>query len=752
MKRENIIRGNILINNSVIKTILCTAISSLLWCAESMAQETNSSSDNLALEEIIVTTQRREQSLNDVPIAVSAFQGKELRERGVQTFEDITRTIPNVAVGSYFASRAEISIRGVAMSDSFQSTDQQPTGIYQDGVFLGSRAVHLAQIFDLDRVEIARGPQGVLFGRNTTSGAVRYMSKAPDEEPGGYINANYGNFGTGDFSGAINLPISDAWGIRLSGKASTSDGWAKNVFTDQDVFGSDFWGVRAVVQYADEASTWTLNIHASDYEGNSGFYFNSEAPGNEGLAFDELQQQSQESPEDIEALGANLTGNFSMGGIDIVSVTSFETSDSVAFDDFGPGVETPNNPGQFVQFFPFISAFADEHEQFSQEFRLSGGNDKIDWVGGVLAYYEDIDSVISDGGFGAGTIGLDFNGNGVIDVPDEGWFPEDDRRVLNQSTEEVGAFFHLNYSINEQLTVLGGLRYTYTKKDLEWQYTDFFTDFDYVPKTKLDESWNPLTYRVGLEYKPDGESLYYFRYDHGFKNGGFSVGGSSLADLVSVDPEEIDSFEVGSKLTLANGRVQLNMAAFYNDIEDYQANLVVLGENGVGFALQNAAEVSTKGVELEINYRATEALLITGGLGYTDATFKDYVDPLAGEDFSGNIIPIVPEWSGNISVSYDFFLGEKYLLTPRIDYAYTGEMQGRPSNSSREVLDERHIVNAQVKWGAISNDSLTVTAWVKNAIDEEYHTKNVGDGAFAPGIMAKRGLPRTYGVTIGYEW
>ena len=737
---------------STSKTILCSVISAIVWCSEAAAQQSSSSSDQFALEEIIVTSQRREQSLNDVPLAVSAFRGEELRARGVQTFEDLTRTIPNIAVASYFASRAEISIRGVAMSDSFQSTDQQPTGIYQDDVFLGSRAVHLAQIFDLDRVEILRGPQGVLFGRNTTSGAVRYMSKAPDEEQGGYLNASYGNFGTGEFSGAINLPTSDAWGIRLSGKARTSDGWAENVFTDKDVFGYDSWGARAVIQYKGEASTWTLNIHGSDYEGDSGFYFNSEAAGNEGLDFDELQQQSKESPEDIEAWGANFTGNFSMGDIDVVSVTAYETSDSIAFDDFGPGVETPNNPGQFAQFFPFISSYADDHEQFSQEFRLSGGNDQINWVGGVLAYYEDIDSEVSDGGYGAGTIGLDFNGNGVIDVPDEGWFPEDDRRVFNQTTEEVGAFFHMNYSINEQFAVLGGLRYTYTRKDLEWQYTDFFTDFDYVPKTELDDSWDPLTYRAGIEYTPDEESLYYFRYDHGFKNGGFSVGGSTLADLVTVDPEEIDSLEVGTKLTLAGGRAQLNMAAFYNNIDDYQANLVVLGQNGVGFALQNAAEVETKGVELEVTIRATEALMVTGGLGYTDATFEDYVDPLAGEDFSGNIIPIVPEWSGNISVSYDYFLGESYLLTPRIDYAYTGEMEGRPSNSPKEVLNERHIVNAQVKLETTTNDSLYVTAWVKNAFDEESHTKNVGDGAFAPGLMAKRGLPRTYGVTLSYEW
>lgn len=737
---------------STSRTVLCAAIIALIVSEQVSAQQDASAGQQMALEEIIVTSQRREQSLNDVPVSVTAFQGEELRARGVQTIEDLTRTIPNVAITSYFASRAEISIRGVAMSDSFQSVDQQPTGIYQDDVFLGARAIHMAQIFDLERVEILRGPQGVLFGRNTTSGAIRYMSERPDSEFGGYVHGSYGNFNASQLSGAVNLPINDSWAVRLSGRSRNSDGWADNVFTGREVFDFESWGARAVVQYTGDESTWTFNIHGSDFDGNSGFYFNDKAPGNDGLAFDELKQQSTESPETIEAWGSNLTVETTIGDLNFVSVTAYETSESVAFDDFGPGVITPNNPGQFVQFFPYISVYDDDHEQFSQEFRLSGSSDKMDWVGGVLAYIEEVDSVASDGGYGAGTIGIDFNGNGVIDEPDEGYFPEDDRRIFSQSTEEVGAFFHANYAVNGQVSLLGGLRYTYTEKELEWQYTDFFTGFDYVPKTELDDSWDPLTYRLGVEYRPTDDSLYYARFDHGFKTGGFSVGGSTLADLVTVDPEKIDSFEVGAKLTLAEGRAQLNMALFYNEIEDYQANLVVLGPNGVGFALTNAAEVETQGLELEFSFRATQSLLLTGGFGYTDAIFVDYVDPVGETDFSGNQIPVVPEWSGNLSMTYEYIFGDDFLFTPRLDYAYTGEMEGRQTNSPNEVLEERHIVNAELRLGRTSNSSMFVSAWVKNALDEEYNVKNVGDGAFAPGVMSKRGWPRTFGLTLGYDW
>lgn len=733
--------------------IVFSMVVAVLWCGNAFSQQSGEPSKVAGLEEITVTAQRRAQSVNDIPISVSAFGGEDLRDRGVQNFNELAEIMPNVAMNSFFASRAEISIRGVAMSESWWSTDQPPVGVYLDDVFLGSRAVHLSQIFDLERVEVLRGPQGVLFGRNTTAGAVNYISKAPDETLGGFVNASYGNYGTAEISGAFNIPINDAWGVRLSGKTRTSDGWARNVNTDTDVLDYDSWAARAVVQYSGESATWTLNVHGSDYEGHENYYFNSAIPENEGLDWDEFNQQQDDTVEDIDAWGVSLTGSIELSNFDITSITAYETTDYFGYEDFSVGITGVNNAGQFVQFGPYADGSTDDFEQFSQELRISGNTDNIDWVGGVLFYSEDVDSQYSDGAFGLGTIGLDFNGNTVIE-PDqgEGWFPEDDRRIWNQTTDEVAAFVHIDYSINNQWSIFGGIRYTDSKKELAWQYTDEFTGFDYVPRTELEDSWDPLTYRAGLEYKPNSESLYYFRFDHGFKNGGFSVGGSTLADLVIVNPEEIDSFELGAKLTLADGSTQLNIAAFYNEIDDYQANLIVFGTNGIGFALTNAAKVETKGFELELATNPTDNLRISGGLGYTDAIFASYVDTELPADYSGNRIPVVPEWSGNVSISYDAFLNSEFVLTPRIDYSYTSEMEGRHQNRPQEVLDSRSLLNVRLTLGSESNDAWNISAWVRNALDEEYRTKIVGDSAFAAGLMEKRGWPRTYGVSVEYSW
>jgi len=727
---------------------LFCSIAALATADMAYAQDVQDGQHEPGFGEIVVTAQRRAQAVSDIPIAVTALGGAELERAGIQNTQDLTYIAPNMRMSTFYPGRAEISIRGVAMSESFLSTDQQPVGVYQEEVFQGSRLVHMSQLFDLERVEIVRGPQGVLFGRNTTAGALSFYAKKPEDEFGGYASFGYGNYDAFVLEGAVNVPLGGGFSARVSGNYKQDDGWARNVFTGARIMDSSSRGLRGILQYEGAATTWILNVHESRYNGDVNYYFSSDIPG---YAFNELGQRSPEAPEVIDAFGSSLTGTFSIGDVDVTSITAYEESQYFAYEDFGHGPTDINNAGQFAQFNPFMIGYTDDFYQVSQEFRFAGSLGRLEWVAGVFGYYEKVNSTYSDGAYGRGTIGLDFNENGVIDVPDEGWFPEDDSRIWKQTTKEAAIFAHGNYALSDQFSILGGLRYTYSKKELDWQYTDMLSGFDYVPKTHLQKSWNSLTARAGVEYRPNTDILLYGRYDRGFKNGGFNVGGSNAASLAIVDPEKVDAFEVGGKFTFLDGRAQLNTAVFLTKIRDYQANLNVVTTSGLGFAFQNAAKVESKGFELELNMEPVDDLKLSGSFGYTDSKFKEYYDPISDTDYSGNYIPNTPKYSLAASAEYTFTLPGDYRIIPRADYSYTSRMQSRHYNRPYESYDPRNLVNAQLAF-IFPGEVLSVTGWVKNLTNLKYWTKIIGEPQFAGGLMEKRGTPRTYGLTLRSTW
>lgn len=702
------------------------------------------------LEEVFVTAQRRVQSVNDVPVAITALSGNVLRDSGVSDIDELTYVFPNAGFASFFPSRPEISIRGLGTSESFLSTDQQPVGVYHDEVFEGSRSVHMAQIFDLERVEIARGPQGILFGRNTTGGAISFYSKRPEDTLGGYVRASYGNFNAKEFEGALNVPLTDKLAARVSGIYKEDDGWAENVNLDNDIMDSESYAARALLEYTGDDSTWVLNLHGSDYEGDVNYYFSEDI---QGLDWDEVSQRLDEAPENIEAFGAILTGNVTMGKVDITTITAYEESETSSIEDYGHGPTDLNNAGGFAQFNPWVGGYSDDYEQYSQEIRIAGGTNKFIWVAGVFGYYEDVRSTFSDGG-GVGTIGLDFNGNGVIDEPNEGFFLEDDARIWRQRTREGAVFAHANYEISEQLSVLGGVRFSITDKELEWQYTDLFSGFDYVPKAYRDTNNDVVTWRAGVEYRPNFDSfdtMLYFRYDRGFKGSGFNVGGSDIGVLLVVDPEKVDSFEIGGKFTLLDQRLQINAAAFYTIVKDYQANLQIsTPSGGLAFARTNAAELETKGGEVELNFRPDDQWLISGTVGYTDATYSEYFNSITLEDFTGNKASNTPEVTAGFSIEYFHTFSGGATLVPRIGYSYKDEQEGRAFNFPEERTASRQVVNAQIKYSPAS-EQFYVSLWSKNLFDEKYYDKKL-DEPFAGAPMQKRGMPRSFGVAIGSEW
>jgi iron complex outermembrane receptor protein len=700
---------------------------------------------------IVVTAQRREQAVSDIPIAVTAIGGSDLRAKGTADIAELAYSVPNVAMTSFFPSRPEITIRGVSMAESFLSTDQQPVGVYQDEVFLGSRAVHMSQVFDLQRVEIVRGPQGILFGRNTTAGAFSFYSHKPDDFFGGYGQITYGSFGQFNAEGAINVPLGDTVAARVSGLFRSSDGWAKNVNTGTKAYGFDSVALRGQLGFDIGTSRWVANVHYSDFDGNSNFYFQEGL----GMKYDQLSQNNSRLPEKIEAFGGNLIGKLSIGDVDVTSITAYESTDYFGIEEFSYGAGSIQNPGRFVQFNPYAAGYRDDYYQISQEIRFSGSSGGLEWIAGVFGYYENVDSEFSDGGYQTGTIGLDFNNNGTIDPPGEGWFPEDDRRVWTQKTKEAAIFAHGHYEISDRFAILGGARLTYSNKKLDWTYTDFVSDIVLVPRTRLERGDWGLSLRAGVEFRPIDDLLLYGRYDKGFKNGGFNVGGDRPEALRPIDPEKVNSFELGAKYDI-RGLLQVNMSAFLSKIKNFQVNQSIDSNTGLAFGFTNAGAVETKGIEIEINLTPVENLKIGGGFGYTDSKYTDYVDLLLGADYTGNRLPVVPKFSGSFDISYAIKL-DGLTITPSVNYAYTSSMEGRPYNSPFEVLEARNLLDASLRF-ELEQENVFVQLWTKNLLNEHYRTKVLSNNdpnlsvGFSGGIVSKRGLPRTIGITAGFNF
>lgn len=715
------------------------------------AQDSDSSTNETKYgETIVVTAQKREQSLQDVPLAITAIGGDELNRRGVSDVESIANASPNIGFTSFFPSRPEIAIRGVSMSESFLSTDQQPTGVYHDDIFQGYRGNQLSQVFDLERVEIVRGPQGVLFGRNTTAGAISFISAKPTDEFSGYITAGYGNFDAQSYEGAMNVPLSEEWAFRASGMYKTDNGWAENLYTGNNAMDMSQYGFRALLQYSGDNMEWLFNFHGAGLDGDTNYYFTP----NIGLAYDEIAQDTDKAYDIVDSLGASATGKIQLGDVELTTITGWESAKYHGLENYTAIPGGAVNLGEPVQFDPYTVGYMDDFNQISHEMRLAGSNGGLDWVAGVFGYYEDVDSIYSDGGFGTGTIGFDDplyggNGNGVIDQPDEGFFPEDDERIWNQKTKEAAGFVYGNYALNERLGIIAGVRYTYSEKELTWEYTDVINDFPITPQTTRKGSWGRIAARGGIEYRPTDEAMVYARYDRGFKSGGFSVGGSSEAALITLDPETVNTYEVGGKFNLEGGRVLLNLAAFYNKIKDFQANVVLYLPEGIQFAFENAAEVKSKGVEADATVYLTESLVLTGAFGYTDAEYVNYVT--VDGDFSGHPLPLVPKYTANTSLTYSYELSNGFTIKPSADFNYQSETQSRHFNDPVELLEARKLLNARFE--VLSPDErISVSLWGKNLLDEEYRLKRNNDVAFAGGIMEKRGRPRTYGVSVSYNW
>ncbi len=722
------------------------AVLGLAIAGQASAQDAPATANANQVDEIVVTAQKREQNLQEVPAAVSAFGAQQLEAQSVQALTDLNSKVPNVVlapVGAYPYASA-FFIRGLGFAD-VESTFEPSVGVEMNGVYLARNSGALQDFFDIDSVEILRGPQGTLYGRNTIGGVVSVRTKTaqPGDDFGGAVQGTVGDHGRLEGRVALNIPLGDMFAARVSYLYKNYDGYSHNAYLKQDVGDNEVNSGRlTLVAKPNDLFDATLVADFDRERGSGAAFRNAARPGNVYYNFSPdtgtptpIFPAGNSNPKDpytvynntptfarVDTWGLAFTTNWHLGFGTVTTVTGYrEFKDQVQSDyDASP-----------VNFF---FAYRDQtHEQFSQEIRLaSDGEGKLDYV--VGAYYLDqgYDITNTQGG-------LIYGG---ITTP----------QIASQDNMAWALFGQLDYHVTDALTVTAGGRYSYEEKE--------FTNkplFFPVSKTYKND-WENFSPKLGVNYEINGDLMVYGSWAKGFRSGGYNGRAASFTSAGPYGSEIVESFEVGAKSELFDRRLRLNGAAFSSTYSDMQVGSQGLTTAGVYESIvTNAGKAKIDGVEAEALWVVGGGLRINANIAYLDARFEENFTDFTSDgidnptDNSDLPLAYAPEWSGSLGATYtrDVGIGDLTINGNMVymDDIYTSggvlnrtsDVQVRPSNT---LYDATVALEGTQGW--------RVALWGKNLTDEHVINNTFGLGAL--GNLRVYQAPRTFGFEVGYKF
>jgi iron complex outermembrane receptor protein len=715
---------------SAYTTTLAVAIALALSPLPVVAQSDEDAS--LVLEEIIITAQKREQSFNDVGIAVSVFTAEEIRELRLLKPEDVAAQTPNLKINETLAnSIPNVVIRGVGLND-YAVNNNPAAGIYIDEVYLVSPAMLTFQLFDLERIEVLKGPQGTLYGRNTTAGTVNFISRKPRAEADGYVNLEVGNFDSFNAEAAAGGQIAPGLTGRFAAQTiQRSDGHQFNRLTGENIGEIDRTSWRGMLNWQpgddvdilfnwhggnDESDVWLTKID------------NPFTTEDDGITDPFSSVASNASKMDFDAMGGALTIDWSISDtLSLTSVTGYEELDRVHIED--------RDAAALIM---LDGEFRNEVEQFSQELRLTHVGDDLVLIGG--AFY-GTDEVTTRDRFDApdllsllGLVGVDSIGN-----------------EYRQETDSWALFLHSEWQLHPAWMLTTGVRYTNEEK----RFRDAFTfliaggfEFPVHPVVSNDYSVDDFSGKIGLDYSGIDNSLIYASVSKGFKSGGFQ---GQLTfnpdDLQPFVEETMYAYEIGAKTRLLDGRLQLNGAVFFYDYQDLQF-YGGLFDSPVGtlFGITNVGDADVMGAEAELWWMPAQGWDIRLGLGLLDTEItRSEVDGVR----AGSWLPNAPELTFNALVRYEWDIGGNLVAHVMGATNYQDDVAFDIIREPVEAAEEGYwLADARLGVGS-SNGSWSVYLWGKNLFDETYRTQVLFSSV---GFGSNYGLPRTYGIGATLNW
>lgn len=777
--------------------VLPAAISAVLagvtWGTPAFAEEEpNAAKGDQPLQTVVVTAQKREQDVQSVPVAISVVSGDDIIDRGIDNSNDIQRLVPGLSGQQSGFSRPRWFIRGIGSNDP-NLTTESPLGVYRDEIFTALTSLQSFAIYDLERVEVLKGPQGTLWGKNTTAGAVNFISRKPSQQTDGYLRLSAGDWGARSAQGAAGGGISDRLAGRVSFYHQEYDGYATNLYNGKDGPGFEQTGLR--VQLLGDLSDNLSALYKVEFGnrkpgGGYAHTVNSEAGGADRYGFTpgygskpkaDSDYYAGESVDDTDTIGHLFKLDWELGhGYTFTSITGYDESENYT-------TSTSGHPPTYIGTRDkTASRGTTDGWQLSQEFRLvSPQTDRLSWIAGLHYFRYRFDRDTANATFEPAAR-TSFN-----------------RTWLKQDAESYAAFGSLKFNVTDRFALNGGLRWTEETKDINIHTvrtgTGSTVHTDHAAWWNLDSLGSPLTYNQNIsrsgkwseltgdftpEYFFTDNFLGYFRYARGYRSGGF---GSTIPTLNAgqvaagvqpyipqVEPEYLDSYEFGVKSSWLDGRLQANAAIYYYDHKDIQLNVQApnplnLVNPPTGAFSQNAAGGEVKGLELEVQWRPLDNLRIGGAFNITDAKYKDFnpvlsVSGVTGEvDRSGNRYFRTPKYMASLDLEYRAplpnRLGTLVLATDWVyrshqyyDAARQGASQGEVAvaldgnvyQSEWQEQDAYWVGNAKVAYEPPHGQTEYFVS-VSNLLDETYV---VNSTAASPSYPVALGQPRF--VNLGF--
>jgi iron complex outermembrane receptor protein len=694
----------------------------------------------VVLEEIVVTARHRDESLQRVPIAISAIDGSAIADARETTLQGLEFSVPNLVFGDTGSSgETFIGIRGIGDFSRNIGFDTR-VGVYVDGVFAGQSLAVDQGLVDVRQVEVLRGPQGTLFGKNSSSGVINIVNNAPVlGESSGEWRLRGGNLDTVAGSGVANLPLGETVAARVAIIAQQQGGYIDNLFSGDELMSNDHVLGRALLLFR---PTDALDIRFSAdvrKQHNDLLFLEPDASfensvGNPRAAPDFVVDQDARLIDENDGWGTSLTGNYAFDGdFVLTSITGYRSVDR----------KTGSDEDATRVFTLDARYFEDDFQHFTQEFRFaSPDEDRLRYVLGAFYFDQDAETdrvVVLGPGFGGPAEGLE------AAVQDS-----------SMDTRSWALFVNANYDLTEQLTLSGGIRYTDEQKDavISQRVLPGFGLAEVID-TSPSRGEDYVTATASLQYRFSDVVSAYFTYASGYKSGGFNIDLVRSPNDLPYQEETVDSYELGLKSDLLDGLLRLNLSAFHAEYDDYQVFQFRFDPSSGTTALliSNAASVTTDGFELEATALLHEDFSLDVGLGYNDATFDDFpggaVDDVTGAPVNvrGNSLPRAPEWTADITGRYLFTLGSAESQA-MVNYVYRSEQYFNPDNRQNSRQGGFGLLNAAVdieisrRWG--------IALYGRNLTDETYRTMR---GISFLGVpFSLFGQTRTYGAEVIFRY
>jgi iron complex outermembrane recepter protein len=760
---------------SIVKHPLTLAIAALSSTA--MPQQLMAAEESFALEEIVVTARRKAEDLQSTPVAVKAFGADDIEQRSIRNIEDVGQLVPNVVIApdaQAGSAAANIYIRGIGQQDFRIFTDPAVT-MYVDGVLIPRAIGGLLNVLDVERVEVLKGPQGTLFGKNTVAGAIKLESKRPTEDFGGAVNVTLGEDQRLDIGASVNIPLSDQLFSKVALNKRSSDGWGEAepsqtefgvVPGDQKRADEDMRTGLVQLQWLGDntEALWSFDSTRSRSNGSPRHPIAPSAslsPINlvgaynatvQGLSLPLPLADESSVPSDnyttsskfdekanMDVWGTSLALTWDLDDLTLKSITSYrelETEIGIDLDALQARI--------------FDQSEENEQQQIGQEIQLSGValDDQLDWITGLFYFSESGKRDVT-----AQRLGdlLDLGLGGVVPG-----ISNDFRRntVTELDTASYAVFGQGTYRFNDIISMTAGLRWSREEKTLSGvqKYATGFPEERIVAQGKNSDSWESVTPRLSVEFQLSDELMTYISAAQGFKSGGFNGRLTAAVDnggILPYDPEEVWTYELGLRSEWWDNRLRLNATAFQSDYSDIQTETTEVIDGDVVNTVGNAAKAKIKGVELDLIAQLTTHIRLDASVGYIDAKYTEIGETAVDID-ADTVFPRTPEWSATLGIEYGYALSNGHDLNARVDISYQGDSYSdiNPAHEPSIDLELDSYTLTNVRLDYVIPDDWKISLYAKNLTDKEYR---VNAGFLTSGVGAGYeiyGAPRQAGVSV----